>query len=221
MFPTLAVGSRGPCCPPGGILGGMTEAAPPDPSSLERAQRLAKEALEGTADGKPVLDSDGLPTTRVPLPPGSPARVSRTFAWLLDDFIGVPGTKLRFGVDPILSIVPFAGTAVGAVMGSVILIDAVRLRAPVSVLARMVGNYVIDWLVGLLPFLGAFLDAAYRSNHKNFKLLERTIADREQVRRRTFWYWIGILSMVVIVMAVVLAVPVGLILWLDGLITGG
>ena len=198
----------------------MINAPAPDPSSLERASRLAKEALEKTVAPPPTLDGDGLPTTRLPLPPGSPARISRTFAWLLDDLIGVPGTKLRFGVDPILSIVPFAGTAVGAVMGSVILIDAIRLRAPVSVLIRMVGNYVIDWLMGLLPFLGAFLDAAYRSNHKNFKLLERTIADREQVRRTTFWYWISVVAMVMIIIAVVLSVPIGLLLWLDGLVTG-
>ena len=198
----------------------MINAPAPDPSSLERASRLAKEALQKTVAPSPTLDGDGLPTTRLPLPPGSPARISRTFAWLLDDLIGVPGTKLRFGVDPILSIVPFAGTAVGAVMGSVILIDAIRLRAPVSVLIRMVGNYVIDWLMGLLPFLGAFLDAAYRSNHKNFKLLERTIADREQVRRTTFWYWISVVAMVMIIIAVVLSVPIGLLLWLDGLVTG-
>lgn len=146
--------------------------------------------------------------------------MSRTVAWFLDDLVGVPGTKLRFGVDPILSFIPFAGTAVGAVMGSVILVDAVRLRAPISVLLRMVGNYVIDWAVGLLPFLGAFLDAAYRSNHKNFKLLERTIADRAQVRKTTFWYWISIAALVLIVAAVIVAVPVGLLLWLDGLVTG-
>lgn len=198
----------------------MTQPPPPDPSSLERAQRMAKEALEGPAVDPSDLDDDGLPSTRGPLPKGSPARISRTFAWFLDDLVGVPGTKLRFGIDPLLSLVPFAGTAVGAAMGSVILIDAVRLRAPVSVLMRMVGNYVFDWLLGLFPFLGAFLDAAYRSNHKNFKLLERTIANREQVRRTTFWYWISIVLVAVIVVAVILAVPIGLLLWLDGLVTG-
>ncbi len=182
---------------------------------------MAKEALEGPSVNSAKTDDDGLPSTRLPLPPGSPARVSRTFAWFLDDLIGVPGTKFRFGVDPILSFIPFAGTAVGAAMGSVILVDAIRLRVPVSVLARMLGNYVIDWLLGLLPVLGAFLDAAYRSNHKNFRLLERTIADKEQVRRTTLWYWISILAVVVVIIAVVLSVPVGLLLWLDSLVTGG
>lgn len=199
----------------------MTDAPEPDTSSLVRAQRLAKEALEGPAPGGPPRDRDGRPSTRLPLPSGSPARISRTFAWFLDDLVGVPGTKIRFGVDPIVSLVPFAGTAVGAALGSVILFDSVRLRAPLPVVARMVGNYIFDWALGLVPFVGAFLDAAFRSNHKNFKLLERTIADREQVRRTTFWYWIGILAMVFIVLAVILAVPIGLLLWLDSAVTGG
>ncbi len=198
----------------------MTDAHEAKTTSLDRARQQAQEALTGPTPSA----SPGTPkrrgSTLLPLPPGSPARVSRTMAWFLDDLIPVPGTKARFGVDPLLSLVPFAGTAVGAVMGSVILVDAVRLRAPISVMARMVGNYVFDWLLGLIPFLGAFLDAAYRSNHKNFKLLERTIADKEQIRRTTFWYWIGILAMVLVVIATIVAVPVGLLLWLDSAVTG-
>ena len=198
----------------------MAETSEPSPASLQRARQQAEEALTGPPPRTSGTHDDAKKSQLLPLPPGSPARLSRTMAWFLDDLIRVPGTKARFGVDPILSIIPFAGTAVGAVMGSTILVDAVRLRTPVSVLSRMVGNYVFDWLLGLIPFLGAFLDAAFRSNHKNFRLLERTIADREQVRRTTFWYWIGVLAMVVIVIATILAVPVGLLLWLDHAVTG-
>lgn len=198
----------------------MAETSEPSPASLQRARQQAEEALTGAPPRTSGTHDDAKKSQLLPLPPGSPARLSRTMAWFLDDLIRVPGTKARFGVDPILSIIPFAGTAVGAVMGSTILVDAVRLRTPVSVLSRMVGNYVFDWLLGLIPFLGAFLDAAFRSNHKNFRLLERTIADREQVRRTTFWYWIGVLAMVVIVIATILAVPVGLLLWLDHAVTG-
>lgn len=142
-------------------------------------------------------------------------------AWFLDDLLRVPGTKVRFGADPILSLIPFAGTAMGAALGTVILFDAVRLRAPVPVVARMVANYAIDWLLGLVPFIGAFFDAAFRSNRKNVKLLERTIADRAQVRRATFWYWIGVLAIMLFVIAVLLAVPIWLLLRLDSAVTGG
>ncbi|MDO5736643.1 MAG: DUF4112 domain-containing protein [Propionibacteriaceae bacterium] len=199
----------------------MTDAPDPATTSLERARQQAEEALNGPPPrASKAGNGDARHHQLLPLPPGSPARVSRTMAWFLDDLLPVPGTKARFGVDPILSFIPFAGTAVGAVMGSVILVDAVRLRAPVPVVARMVGNYAFDWGLGLVPFVGAFLDAAFRSNHKNFKLLERTITDREQVRRRTFWYWISMLAMLLVVVAVIVAVPIGLLLWLDGLATG-
>lgn len=199
----------------------MTETPDATTPSLDRARRQAEEALSGSRPTPPTRDDDGLPSTLVPLPPGSPARVSRTFAWLLDDLIGVPGTKIRFGVDPILSFIPAAGTAVGAALGSVILYDAVRLRAPISVLTRMVGNYILDWLLGLVPVLGAFLDAAFRSNHKNFKLLERTIADRDQVRKASIWYWASIAILTMVVIGVLLAVPVAALLWLDRVATGG
>lgn len=198
----------------------MTDAPDFPPTSLERAQRQAQEALTGPLPGTPQTARDAKKSALMPPPPGSPARVSRTMAWFLDDLIGVPGTKARFGVDPLLSLIPFAGTAVGAAMGSVILIDALRLRTPITVMARMVGNYLFDWLLGLIPFVGAFFDAAFRSNHKNFKLLERTIEDKEQVRRRTFFYWISILVIAVILIATILAVPIALLLWLDSAVTG-
>ncbi|MGV8846892.1 DUF4112 domain-containing protein [Tessaracoccus sp.] len=202
----------------------MTDAPEPNESSLMRARRLASEALEGTpARVKRPAGATPKGASRVPAapPPGSPARLSRTMAWVLDDLVGVPGTKARFGVDPLLSIIPVAGTAVGAAMGSVILYDAVRLRAPISVLTRMVGNYVIDWALGLPPLIGPFLDAAYRSNHKNFQLLERTIADRDQVRKASTRYWAGVAILTMVVVTIFLAVPVALLLWLDQAITGG
>lgn len=154
-------------------------------------------------------------------PAGSPARVTRGFAHVLDDLVGVPGTKIRFGVDPLLSLIPGAGTTVAAVFGTVVLVDSVRLRAPVSVLARMVGNYVIDWLFGLIPFVGALLDAAWRSNSKNLKLLNRTIADREQVRRASMTYWASVAGLALLVVGVVVAVPIGLLIWLNSVLAGG
>lgn len=199
----------------------MTDAQDPKAESLDRARQQAQEALTGPLPGPSAPRTGERRSQLMPVPPGSPARLSRTMAWFLDDLLRVPGTKVRFGADPVLSLIPFAGTAMGAALGTVILFDAVRLRAPVPVVARMVTNYAIDWLLGLVPFIGAFFDAAFRSNRKNVKLLERTIADRAQVRRTTFWYWIGVLAMMLFVIAVLLAVPIWLILRLDSAVTGG
>lgn len=214
---------------PGGILAPMTIDRSPQETPLERARRLADEALRGEA-AAPSQDParEALTRSRVAardvareLPADSPARVTRTFSYILDDMIRVPGTNVRFGVDPLLSLIPIPalGSAVGAAFGTVVLVDAVRLRAPISVVARMLGNYVIDWLVGLVPVLGAFFDMAYRSNRKNLRLLNRAIANREQVRKASIFYWIGIIAMVAFTVAVVIGVPIALLLWLDALIS--
>lgn len=198
----------------------MSDGGRPE-SSTERALRLARQALR--EDTTTTVDPDR-EVARQALhsdPPAEPARLTRAFSYVLDDLVRVPGTNWRFGVDPVLSLIPAAGSAVGAAFGAVVLVDAVRLRAPVPVLARMLGNYVIDWLVGLVPFLGAFFDMAYRSNRKNLRLLNRTIAEREQVRKASLTYWITVAAMLLVILLVVVGVPVAALLWADHLITGG
>lgn len=145
-----------------------------------------------------------------------PARLTRFLTHVLEDLVPIPGTKLRVGIDPVLSLVPWAGTAVGSIFGAALLFDAARLRMPLAVLARMFGNWLIDWLVGLLPYAGPFLDAAWRSNNKNLKLLNRTIADREQVRHASVLYWVALASILAAMLALILAGPLILIWVLVG-----
>lgn len=170
--------------------------------SLQRAQEESGKALE-------QLGAD------------SPARMTRGFVYVLDKLFRIPGTEIRFGVDPLLSLVPWAGTTVAAVFGTVVLVDSVRLRAPASVLARMVGNYAIDWGLGLIPFVGAIFDTLWQSNSKNLKLLNRTIANREQVRKASVRYWLSVVGLALSVVAVIIAVPIGLVWWLSSTILGG
>ena len=46
-------------------------------------------------------------------PPERPAQLTRFMTHLLDDAVGVPGTNFRFGLDPVLSLVPGLGSSVG------------------------------------------------------------------------------------------------------------
>lgn len=128
--------------------------------------------------------------------------------YLLEDLVPIPGTKFRVGIDPLLSLIPWAGTATGAVFGSALMFDAVRLKMPLPVLTRMFGNWIIDWLVGLIPYAGPLLDFAWRSNNKNLKLLNRTIADRKQVRDASIGYWIAVAAILVSMIALILLVPI-------------
>lgn len=191
------------------------EPAPTPASAIERARKVAEEALSGSAtDPKLKAARDRAKKDLGAVPKESPAKLTRAFSYVLDDLVQVPGTKIRVGVDPVLSLVPWAGTAVGAVFGGSIIVDAIRLRAPVSVIARMAANSVLDWLLGMIPFVGAVFDAAYRSNKKNLKLLNRAIENRELVRQASIKYWIGVGALVAVLLGIIITIPILVILGL-------
>ncbi len=113
-----------------------------------------------------------------PLP--SPATVAtiRRLAFLLDDAFGIPGTRVRFGLDPIIGLVPVVGDTATLVMGLLPVIAAVRFRLGPRLVARMLGNLAFDWLVGLVPGIDLVLDAAVKAHRRNAILLEREVARR-------------------------------------------
>ncbi len=92
---------------------------------------------------------------------------------LLDELVPIPGTSFRFGLDPVIGLVPGGGDAVGAILSAYGLLVGVRLGAPAAVLLRMCGNIAVDALVGTIPLLGEVFDFGFKANRRNLKLLER------------------------------------------------
>jgi hypothetical protein len=93
---------------------------------------------------------------------------------LMDDFIQIPGTNIRFGFDSVIGLLfPGAGDAVSAVSGVALLVLAFTVRVPAIVIVRMAMNTIIDALLGAVPFVGDVFDFAWKSNRKNLKLIER------------------------------------------------
>ncbi|QKK07299.1 MAG: DUF4112 domain-containing protein [Planctomycetota bacterium] len=96
-------------------------------------------------------------------------------ARLLDSQFGVPGTGVRFGLDTVLGLLPVAGDTVTFAMGALIVREGVRLGVRKRVLARMVGNLALDWVVGLVPVADIVFDTWYKAHAKNLALLEREV----------------------------------------------
>jgi Domain of unknown function (DUF4112) len=96
----------------------------------------------------------------------------RTLTKLLDSAFQVPGTRFRFGLDPIIGIIPGIGDAIGAVLSAVIVFQAARLGISRSTLLRMMGNVVLDTVIGEIPVLGDLFDAGWKANTRNLDLLE-------------------------------------------------
>jgi len=105
------------------------------------------------------------------------------FAYWLDAGIRIPGTNLRFGLDPILGLIPGAGDAAGAVLAGWILVEAIRLGASRATVIRIAGNVALDAAVGAVPLIGDIFDFAWKANLRNVALLERHLAAPARAQR--------------------------------------
>lgn len=91
----------------------------------------------------------------------------------MDTSVGIPFTRFRFGVDALLGLVPGLGDAIGTAVAAYVVGVAVRLGAPKAMLLEMLWNIGVEALGGSFPVIGDLFDAAWRSNVRNVRLLER------------------------------------------------
>jgi uncharacterized protein YjeT (DUF2065 family) len=112
-----------------------------------------------------------------------PLARARALTRLLDSAAGIPGTSLRFGLDPILGLVPGLGDVAGAVLSGYVVLLASRHGAPTTVIVRMLGNVVIDTVGGTVPVIGDLFDAGWKANSRNLALLERHLGQPGATKR--------------------------------------
>ncbi|MFC3615950.1 DUF4112 domain-containing protein [Lutimaribacter marinistellae] len=93
----------------------------------------------------------------------------------LDAAFRLPGTRIRFGWDSVLGLVPGVGDALTVAPAAYILKIAHDTDAPTALLARMAANVVIDWITGLVPIVGDLLDVGYKANLRNVALLREHV----------------------------------------------
>jgi hypothetical protein len=87
--------------------------------------------------------------------------------------ITIPGTKQTVGLDVILDLVPFAGSTAAAVLGAYMTWEARNLGMSKWQMSRMAGNIGVDWLLGLIPWVGAIPDFFFKSNTRNLRIIKR------------------------------------------------
>ncbi len=112
-------------------------------------------------------------------PPGPPLdgeterrlRQVERLAWWLDEAFAVPGTRWRVGLDGLLGLVFGLGDSATFLAGGYALWVARRLGAPPRLLARLAGNLLLDYLVGLVPLVGDLFDITLKAHRRNARLL--------------------------------------------------
>jgi hypothetical protein len=95
----------------------------------------------------------------------------RKFSILMDEAVGIPGTKFRFGLDPLLGLVPGFGDVISALLSAWIVAGALRHRVPMTKIFRMVFNILLDMTVGEVPLIGDLFDLAFEENVINMRIL--------------------------------------------------
>jgi hypothetical protein len=92
---------------------------------------------------------------------------------LLDVAFILPGTKIRYGIDGLIGLVPIIGDLLTTAISLWIVREARSLGAPRHVVARMLGNVALDGVVGLVPFAGDAFDVMFRANMRNMRILKK------------------------------------------------
>jgi hypothetical protein len=102
-------------------------------------------------------------------------RVARleALAKLLDVAYVLPGTKVRYGIDGIIGLIPVVGDIIATALSLWLVREARALGAPWHVTARMLGNVAIQGTVGTVPLAGDAFDVLYRANMRNARILRR------------------------------------------------
>jgi uncharacterized protein DUF4112 len=83
----------------------------------------------------------------------------------------------KYGLDPLIGLVPGIGDVIGAALGLYIVTIAARRGVSKAVIARMLLHLGIDMVVGAIPVVGDVADFFYKANEKNLALLEERVGE--------------------------------------------
>ena len=140
----------------------------------------------------------------------------RSLAWLrwwadlLDSRFVVPGTNIRFGLDPVLSLAPGVGDLASPVFTVVLLVHGLQRHVPRVVMVRMMANALLDALIGAVPVVGNVGDVFFRANAMNLALLERHARPGAPPSRADYAFVFALTA----VFGLLVVVPLVLALWL-------
>ena len=134
-----------------------------------------------------------------------PNRVTTDFKWIdklssfLDSKYKVPGTNFRFGIDPIIGLIPGLGDVTSFTFSSFLILLMAKKGASGKVVALMVLNVLLDTIIGSIPVIGTIFDFFYKANNRNVRLLKRHYEEGKYQGSGT-----GVLIATVVVLVIIL-----------------
>jgi hypothetical protein len=124
----------------------------------------------------------------------------------MDDVVRVPGTKFRFGLDPLLGLIPGIGDTSSALVSAFALIQAVRLGVPKILLMKMALNVLVNELIGVVPVIGDAFSFWFKSNARNYDIIKSHRLGSNPPRRSDWLFVFGILAVLVLIVCAGIAI---------------
>ena len=121
----------------------------------------------------------------------------------LDESITLPGTKYKIGIDPIIGLIPGGGDVIGGILSMYIMHTGIKMGVQKTVVIKMFRNIALDFIIGWIPIIGDIFDTVWKSNQKNVKLIEDSLAVEDD---NTLLGHIMILLLILILVVVVTSV---------------
>jgi hypothetical protein len=138
-------------------------------------------------------------------------------AGVLDDIFHIPGTKIRFGLDPIVGLVPGLGDIITGLLSFLIVFAAWQRGLPKIAISRMIANIAIDTLLGSIPIVGDVFDTVWKSNRMNYNLLVRyRVGARRRLLARDWLFFLLLLVCAAALVVLPIVIVVGVVHLLRG-----
>ena len=131
------------------------------------------------------------------------AALDPLFKWLatiMDGLVRLPGTKFRFGLNPVVDFIPVVGDVSAAFLSASVLVYAVTRGLPKVLVLRMALNVAINELVGVVPVVGSVFALWFRANKRNYDLLQRHVAQPSRSRKGD---WLFVIAVIVLVFGII------------------
>jgi len=162
----------------------------------------------------PQIEPEILPPRRVPVKGLTDEQLDH-LAGVLDDLFQIPGTKIRFGLDPIVGLVPGLGDLISGLLSFLIVFAAWQRGLPRVTIMRMVANIGIDTVAGSIPIVGDLFDMMWKSNRMNYNILARYRGGmRKGLVARDWLFFLLLLVCAAALVVLPIVVVVALLHWL-------
>jgi hypothetical protein len=141
--------------------------------------------------------------------PASDEQLNLIATWL-DDRFTIPGTRIRFGLDALIGLIPGIGDLLATLASLFIVVSAWRRGAARITVLRMMLNLTIEDTLGAIPIIGDLAHVAWKANRRNYNLL---IRDQQSLKRHTWQDWLFVIA-VSLIMCLLFLAPFVLLVYL-------